>query len=488
MKKLLLIVLSLALCLVLIGCDGGDETDSTESTAPEIYILEINFHANGGEGTMPKFVIDGGDTQSLPLCTFTKENYAFVGWATSATGDVVFSDGVGVLASSDKSETLDLYAVWGERKTTIVFMNNGGSGTMSVLTVDENTTAKLPKASLTREGYKFLGWSTDMHATTASYSDEGFFLAGPGANKVTLYAIWEMKGTRITFDPNGGVGSMGTVMITALTSSSLPLCEYTKDGYAFSGWATSPHGALTYTDGATYSASAQTEQITLYAVWQKLEPKSAVTIILDASTSMGDAYAGSTYFEKAKEALLDYLKDDRLNGTIISVIIYDEDNCVALAPIEKPYDTDVTDALEYSMNLIYMIESMDSWFYAPDDNEKTEAGVNDRLDALGNKIQAHGSMLLFAISRASTVIPFAVTDKDVVLITGTMPQDKGSGYEGTVARMQNAGICFSTIMIGEANAELEAELKVLCEKGKGKYIYTQMFDADDIFNATQNKE
>lgn len=488
MKKLLLVILSLALCLVLIGCDGGDQTGSTESTAPEAYILEINFHANGGEGTMPKFVIDGGDTQSLPLCTFTKENYAFVGWATSATGDVVFSDGVGVLASSDKSETLDLYAVWGERKTTIVFMNNGGSGTMSVLTVDENTTAKLPKASLTREGYKFLGWSTDMHATTASYSDEGLFLAGPGANKVTLYAIWEMKGTRITFDPNGGVGSMGTVMITALTSSSLPLCEYTKDGYAFSGWATSPGGALTYTDGATYSASAQTEQITLYAVWQKLEPKSAVTIILDVSASMGDAYAGSTYFETAKQRLFSYLNDDRLNGKIVSVIVYDQDSALVLNPIEKLFSNDTTDILEYRIELAGMVDSMDRWFYGYG-MDNGEDGVNNREDALGNPVKAYGSNLSIAIGRAGSTISFlATTEKDIVLITGTMPQDKGSGYEGIVARMQNAGICFSTIMIGEANAELEAELKVLCEKGKGKYIYTQMFDADDIFNATQNKE
>jgi uncharacterized repeat protein (TIGR02543 family) len=284
---------------------------------------------------------------------------------------------------------------------------------------------------------------------------------------------------------------MGTIAVTALKEAPLPTCEFTREGYMFVGWATEKRGALTYTDGATYTASSQNQQITLYAVWQKLEPKSAITIIFDASFGMGQAYGDSTYFETAKQRLFSYLNDDRLSGKIVSVIVYDQDSSLVLNPVEKPFGNDTTDILEYQIELVTMADSMDQWFYG-DVMDKVEGGVNNRVDALGNPVKAYGSNLSFAIGRASSTISFlATTEKDIVLITGTMPFDKGSGYEGAVVRMKNEGVCFSTIMIGEANTELETELKSLSEKGGGKFIYKQMLEADDIFEAckpVENKE
>ena len=486
MKKILLVMLALMLCVALIACDGEEQPSESSQIK---HTLTINFHANGGEGEMSSITADGGSTVTLPTCTFTKENYAFLGWSIGNSGLVNFNDCAGVLASSDKTEEINLYAVWGERKTTIVFMNNGGVGVMDPITIPEGETIVLPECRITRDGYSFFGWSTDMHAIIGEVGPN--ITAEEGAHSITLYAVWKMNGTRITFDANGGVGNMGTIAVTALKEAPLPTCEFTREGYMFVGWATEKTGALTYTDGATYTASSQNQQITLYAVWQKLEPKSAITIIFDASFGMGQAYGGSTYFETAKQRLFSYLNDDRLSGKIVSVIVYDQDSSLVLNPVEKPFENDTTDSLKYQLELANMADSMDEWFYG-DVMDKGEGGVNNRVDALGNPVKAYGSNLSIAIGRAGSTISFlATTEKDIVLITGTMPFDKGSGYEGAVARMKNEGVCFSTIMIGEANTELETELKSLSEKGGGKFIYKQMLEADDIFEAckpVENKE
>ena len=87
-----------------------------------------------------------------------------------------------------------LYAIW--RKTiTISYNANGGTGAPSTQTgnVFNNTTSMnftIPSTEPTKEGYTFLGWSTNSTATTATY------VAGRGysfSDNITLYAVWEQK-------------------------------------------------------------------------------------------------------------------------------------------------------------------------------------------------------------------------------------------------------------------------------------------------------
>ena len=72
----------------------------------------------------------------------------------------------------------------------------------------------------------------------------------------------------VTFDANGGSGSMSPQ--TASAPTALTLNAFTKAGYTFSGWNTQAGGGGTaYADGATYSFAAN---ITLYAQWTALPP------------------------------------------------------------------------------------------------------------------------------------------------------------------------------------------------------------------------
>ena len=74
----------------------------------------IAFDANGGEGTMsPIADVEYDIGMVLTPNTFTKADFAFGGWATTATGTAVYSDQGTVLnLTSVGGETVTLYAVW----------------------------------------------------------------------------------------------------------------------------------------------------------------------------------------------------------------------------------------------------------------------------------------------------------------------------------------------------------------------------------------
>ncbi len=68
----------------------------------------VTFNANGGAGEMFPQTFTSGKEKALNLNFFTKEGYTFAGWATSADGDVVYTDGETIKVS----KSMTLYAVW----------------------------------------------------------------------------------------------------------------------------------------------------------------------------------------------------------------------------------------------------------------------------------------------------------------------------------------------------------------------------------------
>ena len=73
----------------------------------------------------------------------------------------------------------------------------------------------------------------------------------------------------ITFNANGGLGSMPSKAVSAGASISLPANTFTRSGYVFVGWNTSFSGTGTsYTNGQSITPSGH---ITLYAQWKKIE-------------------------------------------------------------------------------------------------------------------------------------------------------------------------------------------------------------------------
>jgi len=192
--------------------------------------------------------------KALTANAFTRAGYTFAGWSTTAAGTVAFANSANYSAAGN----VTLFAVWTPINYTITFNANGGAGTMSAMTFTVAGKA-LTANAFTRTGYTFAGWATTAAGTVAFANSANYSAAG----NVTLFAVWTPINYAITFNANGGTGTMAnqtfTVAGAALTKNTL-----TRAGYTFSGWATSASGTVAFADSATYNAAGN---VTLFAVW-----------------------------------------------------------------------------------------------------------------------------------------------------------------------------------------------------------------------------
>ena len=238
----------------------------------------ISFDRNGGDGEAIASVKGyKGDTVSItfPDLTGTREGYKFIGWSLdqNATSATYKTETISITLQDSKT----YYAVWGA-PTTILFDANGGTGSVPAdLKLFGGDSFTIPSASLTREGYKFLGWSWSSTATSANLTAGNAYIYD-ASNGTTLYAVWGAP-TTITFNANGGTGSVpADLKLFGGDSFTIPSASLTREGYKFLGWSwssTATSANLTAGNAYIYDASNGT---TLYAVWKKL---ATITFDLD---------------------------------------------------------------------------------------------------------------------------------------------------------------------------------------------------------------
>jgi len=76
-------------------------------------VYTVAYNANGGSGSMENSAFTYGVPGNLRTNTFTYSGYVFVGWAVSASGSVVYTDGQSVSnLTSTAGATVPLFAVW----------------------------------------------------------------------------------------------------------------------------------------------------------------------------------------------------------------------------------------------------------------------------------------------------------------------------------------------------------------------------------------
>lgn len=165
---------------------------------------------------------------------------------------------------------------------TITFDANGGSGTMDPETVAKNTEHTLPANEFTAPaGKQFKAWSVsnteadpdDSVAVTADANDTTVKEYAPGASitvdkDITVTAVWEdIPAVTISFDANGGTGTMDPVKVTVGSSYTIPENGFTApEGKQFSCW-------KIWDDGVLFAGEVieeVAENITLTAVWEDI--------------------------------------------------------------------------------------------------------------------------------------------------------------------------------------------------------------------------
>ena len=194
-----------------------------------------------------------------------------------------------------------LDGVWGgAANITVDFDANGGEGTMPTWTGKPNTSFDLPKNTFTREGYTFTGWNTAADGTGAAYADKA---PVKFSENTALYAQWTQDPV-ITFDANGGIGTMDSVKIVNGGSGeyyTLPECGFTREGYDFAGWLIT--GTVGYDTFKTYELHDEKwdnemllafSDLTLKASWKDNHSLTEVRGSREP-TCTEEGYTGDTY-------------------------------------------------------------------------------------------------------------------------------------------------------------------------------------------------
>ena len=200
---------------------------------------------------------------ALTANAFTRAGYSFTGWNTAANGlGTAYANGALYPFTADAT----LYAQW-TPTYTVTYNGNGNTG--GIAPTDPSspynsgaTVTVLGAGTLTRTGYTFTGWNTAANGSGTSYAPAATFTIN---SNTTLYAQWSINSYTVTFNANGGTGSMSPQTGNYNTTAALTLNTFTRTGYTFDGWNTAADGSGTdYADGADYTFTAS---VTLYAQW-----------------------------------------------------------------------------------------------------------------------------------------------------------------------------------------------------------------------------
>lgn len=222
----------------------------------------ISYNNNGGVGSMESQAYVFGTPQNLTANTFTKVGHIFNGWNTNADGSgIAYTDQYNLSATSD----LMLYAQWVPETYTLTFMANNGTDEQATQTFTYGQSQNLMSNPFTYTGYNFADWNTEADGTGDGYSDHKNIML---TADMILYARWTLIPTfTVTFNANGGIGTMANQTFVQGEAQALTLNSFTREGYDFMGWNTNASGMGTYySDGQSITLSATTA---LYAKWQK---------------------------------------------------------------------------------------------------------------------------------------------------------------------------------------------------------------------------
>lgn len=95
----------------------------------------VTFNANGGTGTaMSPLTVAEGASATLPACAFTRADYSFQGWATSAGGSVAYANQATLTMGT---ANIVLYAVWIADSTDVDVIIDGQQSTTVDVIVGE---------------------------------------------------------------------------------------------------------------------------------------------------------------------------------------------------------------------------------------------------------------------------------------------------------------------------------------------------------------
>ena len=249
----------------------------------------VTFHSNDGRNMTGNQEFRPGIAKNLLWLDsglgWTRSGYDFLGWAKSSTGGSVYENGALVQDVASQGETLHLYAVWRERKWTVCFHKNDGTGS-------DTTTSRIFRVGVserlpwldsgllwTRSDFNFKGWAKSPTGNVVYENGAVVKDLVDVGRTLHLYAKWESKYATYTIRYHKNDGTTDVANQTFRVGERKSLCwmdsilqwSVNVAGYrcSFLGWAKSPIGDIAYSNGQVVSDLTSSGAVLhLYAVWR----------------------------------------------------------------------------------------------------------------------------------------------------------------------------------------------------------------------------
>ena len=261
--------------------NASNKATSNISTSASAYT--VTYNNNGGSGCTTTSVTYGGKYGTM--CEPTRNGYVFIGWFDENYKDkplnyyadtysdlknafgydadalynhyITYGKGEGRRISQyvkgdsfTGNANKTIYAGWYAQGYTISYNSNGGTGSMTSDVVKTGGTATIKANEFTKKGYTFAGWTTKSDGTDDGYNWTGWsgtwnYVDGQYgiANKtLKLYARWTPKSYTISYNSNGGTGTMASDTVSTGSKATIKSNTFTKTGYKFVGWTTKSDG------------------------------------------------------------------------------------------------------------------------------------------------------------------------------------------------------------------------------------------------------
>lgn len=303
----------------------------------------IVYNSNGGSGSMSSNTTTYQKSFNISNNSFSKSGYSFAGWNVCRKSDnkwytskngwrtekeikengyIKSTYSNGISANLDKSwvnlgktnDTLTFYAVWNPNTLNVYYNANGGSIKSDTYKLSSNVvynktsgekycqkwtynttkeyglTNAVATFGLYKTGYTFAGWGTTTtggnifndNDSTIKPTDINSNIKSENCSS-TLYAQWKINTYTVTYNTNGGTGSIPnqtkthgvnlTLSTTKPTGKTFTVSYNANGGnvslasktvsQSFVNWNTEANGSgKAYSAGATYSDNSS---VTLYA-------------------------------------------------------------------------------------------------------------------------------------------------------------------------------------------------------------------------------
>ncbi|WP_311553180.1 LPXTG cell wall anchor domain-containing protein [Propionimicrobium lymphophilum] len=273
--------------------DGKEVAPDTEITVTKDTVVkavwkdimvDINFEPGEGSGTMDKVTVKKGSTFNLPSSKFTApENMELKGWKI---GDTEYQVGDKITVNDNTTVT----AIWKKIQVNVTYEGNGGKGSMDGATVDKGSEYTVLPNGFTApdDTQEFKAWEVDGKEVA------------PGAkitvkDNTVVKAIWKKIQVNVTYDANGGKGSMDGATVDKGSEYTVLPNGFTApdDTQEFKAWEV---------DGKEVAPGAKItvkDNTVVKAIWKKIQ----VNVTYDANGGKG-SMDGATVDKGSEYAVL----------------------------------------------------------------------------------------------------------------------------------------------------------------------------------------